>query len=102
MIVGGRVTRSDIPGLCRRARTLLAGGADLLVCDVSGVDEADLCTVEALARLHLTATRLGRRLELRHPPEGLQELLAVTGLDDLLLTCPEGRDRPSDGQGGAG
>jgi hypothetical protein len=54
-----------------------------IVCDVRDIVDPDAVTVDALARLALAAARLGHRLELRHVPERLHELLAFAGLSDV-------------------
>ena len=40
--------------------------------------------VDALARLALTVRRLGRRLVLRDAGDDLRDLIALTGLGDVL------------------
>src|SRR6266516_6513820 len=63
LVLGGPIARSDIPGLCERARPFLeAGDTGPVVCDVAAVVEADAVTVDALARLQLTARRSGLQL----------------------------------------
>jgi STAS domain len=54
-----------------------------IVCDVGGL-APDAVTVDALARLQLTAGRLGVEIRLRHASSELQELLAFVGLRDVL------------------
>lgn len=88
LVINGPIARSDVPGLCDRVRILLAGGkADLVVCDVGGLAHPDVAAVDALARLQLTATRLGGRIGLRRACSELQELLALTGLSDVVPLC---------------
>ena len=83
------VDASDVPALCERVRVLLDGsGADLVVCDLGGVGAADVATVDALARLQLAARRVGRRIRVRHASAELQELLALTGLGNVLGVEP--------------
>ena len=77
-----------MPGLCERVRELLQGHPTI-VCDVAALVAPDLCTVEALARLQLTVKRLGGSIELRGATARLEELLALTGLEDVLPLCPE-------------
>ena len=82
--LGGPLARADLPALCDRGRTLLeASGADVLVCDASRLAEADAVAVDAVARLQLTARRLGRRICVRHAPVELEELLRLTGLAEI-------------------
>ena len=81
----GRLDRADIPELCERARILLEGdAANQLVCDVAAIVVPDAVTVDALARLQLTARRLGRRASIEHASTELRGLLAFMGLSDAL------------------
>ncbi|MFL5796606.1 MAG: STAS domain-containing protein [Actinomycetota bacterium] len=94
LVFEGRIARAGIPGLCERVRVVLdACGHELVICDVAGVDDPDAATVDALARLQLVARRLGRRLSLRDPCDELLELLALTGLDEVVpVDDPPTRD----------
>jgi len=83
--IAGPITREDLPGLCARVcAELSASGADIVLCDVRGV-EADAVTVDALARLQLGARRAGSRVRLVHASPALRELVAFMGLSDVLL-----------------
>ena len=85
LALGGPIARSDVPRLCERARTLLEGSnAEVVVCDVRAVVHPDLATIDALARLLLTARRLGRRVWLRYPGVEVQQLLNFVGLSGIL------------------
>lgn len=112
----GRIDRADIPYLCDRLRVLVRDhvprardiehldsgdamgvqesgwevGADAgwVVCDVSALTAPDAATVEALARLQLTARRLGCRIWLRGACPRLRELLALVGLGDVVPLLP--------------
>ncbi len=55
-----------------------------VVCDLSGVTGADMGTVDALAQLQLAVRRHGGQLELHGACPRLRELLALSGLDDVL------------------
>jgi hypothetical protein len=78
------LARADVPAACERLRALIgARDADVVVCDV-GELVADLTAVEVLARLRLTAQRLGCGLRLRGPSRGLEQMLAFCGLCDVL------------------
>ena len=79
--VEGPITRGDIPQLCAALRTLLeAGGVETVDCAVGKSVRPDAVTVDALARLQLTAKRPGCRLRLRHASSELRELIALMGL----------------------
>ena len=87
----GPITRAELPGLCDRVCALLErSGADLALCDVSGI-EPDAVTVDALARLQVAARRHGCLVRLRHASDDLLELVAFMGLADVL---PDRRDDP--------
>jgi ABC-type transporter Mla MlaB component len=82
--IGGPITRADLPGLCERVCALLEhSGADVALCDVSGV-VPDAVTIDALARLQLAARRHGCQVRLRGASSELRELLAFMGLSDVL------------------
>ena len=55
-----------------------------VVCDVSRIREPDCETVDALARLQLTARRRDRRVRLRGASRELQELLTLCGLNEFV------------------
>ena len=98
-VLSGALTPADAPALCERAREELErSGAEVLVCDVAAVTRPDAGTIEALARLQLTARRLGCTMRLRHPSPELAELLALFGLSDVLrvepVRQPEQREQP--------
>ena len=65
------------------ARCYGAAGADVAVCDVTGV-AADAVTVDALARLQLAARRHSCRIQLQHASADLRALIAFMGLEDVL------------------
>jgi hypothetical protein len=85
LVIGSPIAPSDVPELCERLRMLLVGAhADLVVCDVRALVDPDTLTVEALARLQLTARRLGSEIRLSHAPPCLQDLLAFVGLSAVV------------------
>src|SRR5262249_58354029 len=61
-----------------------------LMCDLSALDDADLETIDLLARLQLAARRHGRTLRLVHAQPALRELVALAGLC-LVLPVEAGR-----------
>ena len=86
------VRRADVAELCERARALIREGlVEELECDVTGVPHPDLDTIEALARVGLTARRLGSDLCLRGPSVELLELLALCGLSVEVVLESEGK-----------
>ena len=56
----------------------------ILVIDVRTLTEPDLATIEVLARLQLTARRLGATIRLAHTCEQMRDLLACSGMGELL------------------
>jgi hypothetical protein len=78
------IVPADVPAVCERLRALVgAADADVVVCDVADL-AADLVAVEALARLRLTAQRLGCELRLRRASRALAEIVAFCGLCGVL------------------
>jgi ABC-type transporter Mla MlaB component len=57
-------------------------------CDVGHLQRADIATVDALARAHLNARRLGTSLCIVNASRDLRDLIALAGLTGVLL----GRD----------
>ncbi|MFH8757177.1 STAS domain-containing protein [Streptomyces atroolivaceus] len=87
LVLTGRITRADVPGLCARLEALLSGAPEAAVvdCDVGGVVRPDLALVEAVARLGLVARRAGDvELRLRNVPAELRALLGLVGLTDVV------------------
>ncbi|MGW3975388.1 STAS domain-containing protein [Streptomyces mirabilis] len=81
LVLPGPVTRDQVPGLCDDVRArLAAAGARVVVCDVAGLGPPGLATVDALARMQLTARRAGGRVRLRAPAPSLLLLLDLVGL----------------------
>jgi hypothetical protein len=60
----------------------------VVVCDVTAMVEPDAATIDALARLQLTARRYGCCIRLRHACGRLQGLLALTGLAEVVPCAP--------------
>ena len=84
LVIDGPVAAADVARLCERLQALLLStDARVVVCDV-GTLAADATTVEALARLQLTARRLGRRIRLQRTSCDLGRLLEFAGLDDVF------------------
>ncbi|HEU5107998.1 MAG TPA: STAS domain-containing protein [Micromonosporaceae bacterium] len=83
--LGARVSRVDTPALCHRLAALLRHRRPaLVICDVGAIVEPDAATLDALARLALTAGRLGCRMHLGRARRPLRALLAFTGLGEVL------------------
>lgn len=86
MAIHGPISRADLAGLCDRVCLLLHGcrAATIVACDVRSV-EPDAVTVDALARLQLTAKRRGCRFRLVGASQSLRDLVELMGLDDVLI-----------------
>lgn len=88
LVFGDAIARAEIQSLCENLRALLErSDAKVVVCDVGTLVDPDLGAVNALARLQLTARRLGRRILLLHACGELQELLTLMGLRDVVPLC---------------
>jgi ABC-type transporter Mla MlaB component len=86
----GAIGRTDIGWLCDEVRSLLEDrNAVRVVFDVRAIVAPDVSTVDALARLQLTAARCGRRVHLRGARSELDELIALVGLRDVLPPEPD-------------
>ncbi|MBX6388453.1 MAG: STAS domain-containing protein [Frankia sp.] len=95
--------REQIPELCRQLALALAAAppAATVVCDVSGARDPTMVTVEALARLRLTARRHGHELLLAGAGPALLDLLVITGLGAVLPLLPRASAcRPGTAGGG--
>jgi len=82
--IDGPTARTDLPRLCDQVCALLdRTGADIALCDVTEI-ESDAVSVDALARLQLTARRRGCQARVRGASSELLDLLAFMGLRDVL------------------
>lgn len=93
LVMIGPISRDGIPALCERVRMLLERcDAGPVACDVRALAQPDAVTIDGLARLQLTARRLGYRVELQRACGELEELLVLTGLGDVLPCAGRGED----------
>jgi anti-anti-sigma regulatory factor len=91
LVFDGHVDCADVPSLCGCVTAILEGsGAEVALCDVGGLT-ADAVAVDALARIRLAARRLGREVRLRDASDELRQLLAFTGLAEVLGLEPVGQ-----------
>lgn len=73
--------------LCAQVRRLIVRpDVDVVTCDVTGV-APNLTAIDALARLQLTARRLGGRIRLRGTTPDIAGLIDLTGVDEVLPTA---------------
>lgn len=83
--IGPVIERADISVLCADLTALVRDSrANVIICDVGHITAPDAVTVEALARLQLTARRLGRDIRICGASRGLRDLVAFAGLSDVL------------------
>ena len=74
-----------MPELCERVRTLLVeSDARVVLCDAGTCITPDAVTIDALARLQLTARRLGREVRLCGASTELHDLLRFMGLSEVV------------------
>ena len=79
----------DVPGLIDRAGPgIVRGDTTIILCDLARLADADMATVDALARLALRARRMGCAVNLRDPSTELLELLVLAGLGEVLPCAP--------------
>jgi ABC-type transporter Mla MlaB component len=90
LVISGPVAGDEVLSLCERVRGLLErSGADLVICDVGALDDPDADTVDLVARLQLTARRLGRSVRLMDACGELQDMLELTGLSEFVSASAE-------------
>lgn len=89
-VVVGPLVAADVPHLCDEAHALLHRVAigTPVECDVGAIGTPDTVTVDALARLQLTARRLGHRVALRGASPELRAVLRRAGLCDAVPIAP--------------
>ena len=89
LMLDGVLTRSAVASLCARLDATLAldGAPAVVICDVA-VLPADLSSLDALARLQLTASRRHAGICLRNAAPGLRGLIALAGLATVLPLEP--------------
>jgi anti-anti-sigma regulatory factor len=72
--------------LCQRLRQRIEahGDADLVICDLTRIRHPDAAVIDALARVQLTARRLGCTVRYRHAHPDVRALLELAGLGQVL------------------
>ena len=90
VVVDAPIRMSSVPSLCERVRAALQASTTKRVdCDVGAV-VADVVAVEAFARMQLAARRLGGSVRFQRLSDEMVELLALVGLDNVLLADFDG------------
>lgn len=88
VVVNGPLVAAEVGPMCERLRSLLEDpNVGSVACDLGGLREPDLGTVDELAQLHMAAGKLGCHLVIRTASSGLRELVALMGLTDTLLVA---------------
>ena len=99
MVISGELDADGIADLCRRLRDRLIdvsanGGAPTVDCELALRGAPNLTTIEALARLQLTAHRGGASITFRCRDGDLVELVQLVGLHEIVdVTTPATEDR---------
>ncbi|MFJ8160719.1 STAS domain-containing protein [Streptomyces sp. NPDC096136] len=91
--------RPDVPALCARVGEACRDGPREIVCDARAAGTPSLATVDALARMALTARRHGTPFKVTGADPALRALLDLVGLVELLGQ-PEQREPPGGVQEG--
>ena len=92
LVIGGVIDRGHLQNLCERARQVVERSDDeVVLCDLGALTRSDAVAVDLLTRLQLLSKRLGRRLRLIDAPSDLLELIALMGLEDVLVVEPGGQ-----------
>lgn len=86
--VDGLLAAHAVPRLCEQMVILVdCAGVTRLEVDLGQLDQPDLATVDALARLALAAQRRDARVSVRTRNGALEQLLLLAGLG-VLVTPP--------------
>ena len=78
----------DVPALLPKGSGMVRGDPTIILCDLARLADADIATVDALARLALRARRMGCAVSLRDPSTELLELVGLAGLGEVLPCAP--------------
>ena len=90
LAVADAVEGKALPLLCTQLRSILATKpAKVVTCDVRTLSNPDLVTIDGLARLQLTARRMGGSIRLCNARQELVELLELAGLQEAVPLIAE-------------
>ena len=79
----------DVPALLEPMGSgIVRGDQTIILYDLARLADADIATVDALARLALRARRMGCAVSLRDPSTELLELVGLAGLGEVLPCAP--------------
>jgi hypothetical protein len=86
--VDGLLAAPAVPRLCEQLVILVdCAGVGRLSVDLGQLDEPDLATIDALARLALVARRRSAQVTVRTTNGALEELLGLAGLGVLVAAA---------------
>jgi ABC-type transporter Mla MlaB component len=84
-VVQPGVDHAGIAVVCESFASFASSEQDrIIVCDVGAITDPDLATVSLLARMQLTARRLGGAIRLHRAQPRLVELILFSGLAAVL------------------
>jgi hypothetical protein len=88
-VVEPGIDRAGIAAVCERFASFAAAdpAQPLIICDVGAVTDPDLVILSMLARMQLTARRLGCTIRLRRAQPRLTGLILFSGLGAVLPIC---------------
>lgn len=85
LVLAPPIVRAEIGSICQSVQDVLERHpGDAVICDVGALVDPDAVAVDALARLQLTARRCGTWISLRNAHVQLQDLLALTGMAEVV------------------
>lgn len=85
-MVVGPLQDADRRAMCGSLRAALERRTvTTVICEGDGLTDPDLGTVDLLARLRLVARQFGHELQIEGASDELRGLVALTGLDEVLL-----------------
>jgi anti-anti-sigma regulatory factor len=98
----GTAVRTDPAGVCSAVVARVdTDRPDVVVCDVTALDGADVATIDALARIQLAVRRAGAGVVLDGVDDRLRCLLRLVGLAEVLPDADPAAERVVTGSIGA-
>lgn len=85
LTVDAPLSDAEVPDLCAAVERLLSQhDIRLVTCDIGAIVDPDLAALDAVARMALTARRVGAAIEFQNACHGLLDLLELAGLTDVV------------------
>ncbi|HZM79544.1 MAG TPA: STAS domain-containing protein [Candidatus Limnocylindrales bacterium] len=90
-VVEPGIDHAGIAAACERFVSFMGDvpGDSVIICDVGAITRPDLATLALLARMQLTARRLGSGIRLHRAQDRLVELILFSGLGGVLPLSSE-------------